>query len=242
MRRTSFYALFAAMLFLLTGCAFRREPAAAAESSAPVIRVQQEVFESAIPYETQRVPSPDLPIGQERIAQEGADGLRTAVCEITFCGETEVARRLVSVEKTAPQPQIIEYGTAAEILSDTDRIADVQKNDDGSGILTFRSGATLKFSSVVGVTATAYTAGRGGAGYVTAMGTPARVGAVAVDRRIIPLGSRLYIHTNDGKYVYGLAVAEDTGVVGERVDLYYDDYDECIRFGRRKATVYILED
>ena len=37
------------------------------------------------------------------------------------------------------------------------------------------------------------------------------------------------------------AVAEDTGVRGNKVDLYYDTYQQCINFGRRAATVYILE-
>ena len=47
--------------------------------------------------------------------------------------------------------------------------------------------------------------------------------------------------SNDGTVVYGLAVAEDTGVRGNIVDLYYNTYEECINFGRRGCTVYILE-
>ncbi len=62
---------------------------------------------------------------------------------------------------------------------------------------------------------------------------------MAVDRKVIPLGTRLYIVTNDG-FVYGLSVAEDTGVRGSKVDLYFDTYEECINFGRRGCTVYIL--
>ena len=37
------------------------------------------------------------------------------------------------------------------------------------------------------------------------------------------------------------AVAEDTGVRGNKVDLYYDTYQQCINFGRRSCTVYILK-
>ena len=195
-----------------------------------------------VPFETIRTANHDLPVGQERIVQQGADGSRTALYEVTVADGREVSRRLIGESVVSAIVEIIEYGTAAEVLSEDDRISQVQTNPDGSGLLTFDSGATLKFTSVKSVTATAYTAGRGGAGYITASGTPARAGAVAVDRRVIPLGSKLYIVTDDGKYVYGLAVAEDTGVIGNRVDLYYDDYDQCILFGRRPATIYILED
>ena len=90
------------------------------------------------------------------------------------------------------------------------------------------------------MTATAYTAGHGGADTVTATGTVVRMGTVAVDKRVIPLGTKMYIVTNDG-LVYGMAVAEDTGVRGNTVDLYYDTYQQCINFGRRSCTVYILE-
>ena len=90
------------------------------------------------------------------------------------------------------------------------------------------------------MTATAYTAGHGGADYYTATGTHVRIGTVAVDKRVIPLGTRMYIITNDG-IVYGVSTAEDTGVRGDKVDLYFNSYQECINFGRRGCTVYILE-
>jgi len=63
---------------------------------------------------------------------------------------------------------------------------------------------------------------------------------VAVDKKVIPLGTRMYIVTDDG-IVYGLSVAEDTGVKGNKVDLYDETYEQCINFGRRACTVYILK-
>ena len=43
--------------------------------------------------------------------------------------------------------------------------------------------------------------------------------------------------------MYGLAVAEDTGgaVKGNKIDLYFNTYRECINFGVRTATVYVLD-
>ena len=67
------------------------------------------------------------------------------------------------------------------------------------------------------------------------------MGTVAVDKSTIPLGTRMYIVAANGSVIYGLAVAEDTGVKGNKIDLYYDTYDECIQFGRRTCTVYILQ-
>lgn len=210
--------------------------------STPQTTYVYEQTTEILPYETIRTASPDLPVGKERIAQTGSQGIRICDYEVAYFDGAEIDRLLLTEEIEPAVDEIIEYGTGVDTVDPDDRIADVQKNEDGSGILTFDSGSTMKFSAIKDVTATAYTAGRGGAGYITASGTPARPGAVAVDRRVIPLGSKLYIVTNDGKYVYGMAVAEDTGVIGNRVDLYYDDYDQCIVFGRRAATIYILED
>ena len=78
----------------------------------------------------------------------------------------------------------------------------------------------------------------------TATGTLVRHGVVAVDPSVIPLGSRLYIVTNDGYVNYGYAVAEDTGgaIKGNRIDLYFDSVQQCMTFGRRECTVYILSE
>lgn len=81
------------------------------------------------------------------------------------------------------------------------------------------------------------------AGSRTAMGTRARVGAVAVDPRVIPLGSKLYIESMDGFPTYGYAVAEDTGgaIKGKRIDLFYSTNAQANRFGRRNVKVYVIE-
>lgn len=131
-------------------------------------------------------------------------------------------------------------GTEAAVTSGQSPIVNVSENADGSGTLYLKDGTTLNYSGVRTMKATAYTTGHDGVGTRTASGTAVRVGTVAVDRKVIPLGTRMYI-TASGGVVYGLAVAEDTGVRGNRIDLYYDTYNECIQFGRRNCTVYILE-
>ncbi len=193
-------------------------------------------------FETQRVANPDLPQGTEQVIQEGADGVRTSIYEVVWSNGKEASRQFVEELDSTAVDRIVEYGTAvqAETVSNADQLAGVTKNDDGSGTLVFQSGATLSFSSAKTMTATAYTAGHGGADYCTATGTTVRVGTVAVDKNVIPLGTRMFIVTSDG-IVYGMAVAEDTGVRGNKVDLYYDTYQQCINFGRRSCTVYILE-
>lgn len=191
-------------------------------------------------YETVRVANPDLPQGTEQVVQEGADGVRTAIYEVVWSGGEMVSRQFVEQLDSTAVDEIIEYGTATQAVTASDRLVNVTKNSDGSGTLTFSSGATLAFSGVKSMTATAYTAGYGGADYTTATGTLVDVGTVAVDKSVIPLGTEMYIVTNDG-VVYGHAVAADTGVKGNKVDLYYDTYEQCINFGRRSCTVYILE-
>lgn len=191
-------------------------------------------------FNTVRVANPELPKGTERVVQEGADGVRTSIYEVVWSNGTRISRQFVEELDSTAVDQIVEYGTSTAAVEQTDRITSVKKNADGSGTLIFESGATLNFSQAKSMTATAYTAGHGGADYTTATGTFVEVGTVAVDKNVIPLGTRMYIVTNDG-IVYGMSVARDTGVKGNKVDLYYNTYRECIEFGRRSCTVYILE-
>ena len=75
----------------------------------------------------------------------------------------------------------------------------------------------------------------------TTSGTTVHVGTVAVDKKVIPLGTEMFIVGSSG-YTYGNAVAEDTGVRGAAIDLYMNSYQECKQFGRQKnSTVYFLD-
>jgi 3D (Asp-Asp-Asp) domain-containing protein len=72
---------------------------------------------------------------------------------------------------------------------------------------------------------------------ITATGLRARKGIVAVDPRVIPLGTRVFIPG------YGEALAADTGgwIKGYRIDLCFETLEEAFRFGRRKIRVYLVE-
>ena len=72
----------------------------------------------------------------------------------------------------------------------------------------------------------------------TATGTtPTPNRTIAVDPRVIPYGTKVYIEG------YGTYTAEDCGgaVKGKIIDIYMKGYDNCIQFGRRKAKVYLVE-
>ena len=101
----------------------------------------------------------------------------------------------------------------------------------------------LSFSKTMTMRATAYTTGDPGVGTITASGTTVRLGTVGVDRSQLPFGTKMYIVSNDGLYTYGFSIAEDTGsaIRKNRIDLYYYTYEECIQFGVRDCTVYILD-
>ena len=106
-------------------------------------------------------------------------------------------------------------------------------------------GDMFYFTRRLSMEATAYHAGPGctnkypchRAFGITASGLPARVGVVAVDPRTIPLLTKVYI------VGYGFAITADTGsgVRGNIIDLFFNTIDECIEFGRRAVTVYVIE-
>lgn len=88
---------------------------------------------------------------------------------------------------------------------------------------------------VLHMTATAYHPSDGDGRGITATGTQAGYGTVAVDPSVIPLGSTVYIPG------YGTALASDTGgaIQGNRIDLCMETFAECYNFGVRNVDVYI---
>lgn len=192
-------------------------------------------------YETQRVATPDLLQGQEEVVQAGKIGISTDIYEVVWSNGHEISRQWVEQTESTAVTEIIRYGTSVTSVDPSDKLVNVSTGSDGSGVLTFASGATMKFSQARAMKCTAYTAGHDGVGTRTATGTTVHRGTVAVDQRYIPLGTRMFIVTEKGSYVYGMAKAEDTGMRGDnKLDLYMDTYAECINFGRRDCKVYIL--
>lgn len=188
-----------------------------------------------IPFSKVSKQSATLEKGKQVVVQQGASGQKKQVYRVIVQNGEVTSRTLLREEVIREAtPQIVQTGT--KVNSNTASFS-------GSGTLTSRGGAPLRYKRKLTVTATAYTTERW-KNKTTATGAIARVGLIAVDPRVIPLGTRMYITSMDGKsWIYGTAVAADTGggIKGNRIDLFFNTYNECIQFGRRKAIVYILE-
>lgn len=90
------------------------------------------------------------------------------------------------------------------------------------------------------VSATAYTAYCAGCSGITATGINLKANpnakVIAVDPRVIPLGSKVYVEG------YGHAIAGDTGgaIKGNKIDLFMNDLGRAKQWGRKNVTVTIL--
>jgi len=113
----------------------------------------------------------------------------------------------------------------------------------GQTVLAAAADAPQSYTKVLDMVATAYAPGphdNGKWGNLTYMGTQVRPGVIAVDPRVIPLGTRVYIEFADGRGMY--AVAEDTGgaIKGNRIDIAMWTVAEAYEFGIQKVKVYVL--
>ncbi len=182
--------------------------------------------EEVVNYNTQKIANSTMLSGTSKTIKEGSDGLVDRVYREYYENGELVSRDVVEeTVKVAAVDSVVEYGTKP------------RQSIAYSGVKVSR-GSEYRYSDCIEMTATAYCTGTH-----TATGMRVRYGVVAVDPRVIPLGSRLYIESANGTWIYGTAVAADTGgaVKGNIIDLYVESYSEAINFGRRKAKVYILE-
>lgn len=121
-----------------------------------------------------------------------------------------------------------------------------------AGVLEASDGTLIQYTDVYQLEATAYCACHSCCGKwpgnkwygITATGTRAKVGTIAVDPNVIPLGTKVYIEGLYGAKNYGYAVAEDTGgaIKGQIIDLYFNTHKETVNWGRQQVKVYILSD
>ena len=200
-----------------------------------------ETASERVEHTTLYTPTGRLPKGEVEIVQQGIDGVRNVVYEVVYADGQLVSRQAVEESGNTSVAELAYLGTRVSEAQEGDTVSSVVYEEDGGGYLLMTSGDSLHFSRAVEVKCTAYTAGYDGVGTRTATGTTVRRGVVAVDKRVFPLGSALYVDVKSNAFQYGMAYAEDTGMRGEKLDLYMDSYEECILFGVRKATVYVLD-
>lgn len=173
-----------------------------------------------------------LKAGIKKVEQEGKVGQREINEKVIYKNGKEVSREVVkqSIVKQ-PTKKIVSIGTL--------------KNSE----VRISRGGTINHSKKYRMRSTAYTASYsdtgkspGDSGFgITASGTRVRrsVGGystVAVDPRVIPLGTKLYIEG------YGYAIAEDTGgaIKGNRIDLYFNSSSQVSNWGVKYVDVYIV--
>lgn len=162
----------------------------------------------------------ELDPGQIKVSQEGKNGLKEVTSEKVFFGGELIEETVKNViVKEEPQDHIVLIGVK-NLVQDPS------------------TGQNYEYTQVYNMEATAYSNQGGDGGGITASGIRTFVGVVAVDPKVIPLGTKLYVEG------YGVALAADTGgaIKGHKIDLFFHTERECYNFGRRKRTVYVLKD
>ncbi|HEY76968.1 MAG TPA: DUF348 domain-containing protein [Thermoflexia bacterium] len=213
---------------VLSGRDYTRPPLDATlgdETTIEVVRVAEEfvVEQSPIPFDVVWQPDPELEIDHRRVLQEGAPGMLKRRWRVRYENGVEVSRTLENeYVAVPPTTKIIGYGT--KIV--------VRQLETPQGTVEYwrviRMLATSYSASTAGVPRTSPYYGR------TRLGLPMRHGIVAVDPRVVPLGSRVYVPG------YGVGLAADTGgaIKGRRIDLGYDDDNLVLWY--RWVEVYLL--
>lgn len=179
-----------------------------------VIRVTEQLttVDEEMPFQVERTTDATLEKGLSRTLKPGKNGLARNTMLVTYYNGQEAKRDLVKMETLVqPQNKIVAMGNITSVS---------------------RGGQRFDFTEARYMQSTAYTY----TGSHTATGLNPTVGMVAVDPSVIPMGTRLYIEG------YGYAFAADTGgaVQGNKIDVFMEEYSQCVNWGRRTVKVYLL--
>ncbi len=213
-----------------------------------VTRIGSQVRTSrkAIPAELRYQPTTSIRAGAKSTIQEAKAGT-LEITERVWTRDGKVTKREFVSQRVAAQPQhkIVALGVNSHLMPNN-----VRPHRRYAKALSYRGGTprdrmlapadprTFAPIKSMKVMATGYSAGpAGGAiGNWTATGVRCTYGAVAVDPRLIPLGSRLYIEG----YGYGFACDTGGAIKGKHIDLAFDSPRAAFRHGKRQMKVWIL--
>ncbi len=97
--------------------------------------------------------------------------------------------------------------------------------------------APRKVKKEMKVNASAYSSQDPNCSKYTSTGQLLRKGIVAVDPKVIPLGTKMYIPG----YGYGIAADIGSAIKGKKIDVAFETRKEALKFGRRDIVIKILE-
>ncbi|MBQ7810272.1 MAG: G5 domain-containing protein, partial [Clostridia bacterium] len=214
---------------------------------------KEEVRTEYIDYEFVTEETDDMYLGVTSVERYGEEGEKEVTYKCKYVDgeleDEEIVKEKVVKEPVDQLELVVTYVEPEYEEPEYDYDYDYDYDDDSSyappsgdsGTFTDHNGNKVSYINVLTGSATAYYAAEGSH---TATGVPVYVGGVAVNPDIIPYGTQLYIVSSDGAMVYGYATAVDTGgalMSGEAlVDVFYPTYEDCVNWGRRNVTVYIL--
>ncbi len=193
------------------------------------VRYEETSQYETIPYETRYVYTSLYYRNQSCVTvEEGSEGQRLVTTRQRWVDGVLEGTEVVEATNTIePQHTIIKsYAEGAPVSPLT--------GPDGT------TNPPTSYTQVLTGRATGYYAsgGRGASGLGLGYGT------VAVDPRVIPYGTLLYIASTDGRFVYGYAIATDTGTALMNgkvlVDLFYETRAESVLNGVQNVNVYIV--
>ncbi len=209
-------------------------------SSGMVIFIDEVVYKEKsktieIEFESTTKKDSSLEKGKKKVITEGENGEKTVVYKEKYVNGVLIDS-VIKSETVTKQPvnRVTAIGTKKVYTVK----ANGQPISNAKSVSLDSNGIPKNYTRIVSGSSTAYYGGG-----MTASGRPAQVGHVAVDPKIIPYGTELYIVATDGT-VYGYAIAADTGGFiydGKTVvDVYLNTFDECSQWGRKNVNIYVL--
>lgn len=195
-------------------------------------RVSQEKV--SVPFAQKTCSDPRLPSGVRKVVRSGRPGLGLRLYRSLVANGVEGPRALAA-EKTVAPPvdEVVAIGTASRSVGYRSIVASAKALAGVRTMTAPKPGAGRPMRCE----ATGYAPGERGVNHSCATGAFATHGVIAVDPRVIPLGTHVFVPG------YGYAIAADTGgdIKGNRIDLCYDSIADTNRWGRRDVTIIILD-
>ena len=196
-----------------------------------------------IPYQTETVIGDNSASGVTTTLVNGKNG----VSQVNYTAKVingvtveTVVNSTVTLSNPVNRRQVIGATTTSVAAATSSSVSCISTLSPSSPIELDANGIPLNYTKKMTVQATAYTY----TGHNCATGVAPRPGYIAVNPRVIPYGTRMYIVSSDGRFVYGYAVAADTGGFTSsrpnNVDLFMATKAACSAFGRRNVEIYFL--